>query len=307
MLKKIFYITCLALLANSAPAQSIVRTDSFYSPSVQLKLKYTIILPSDYYKSKKYYPVVYLLHGHTGNYTSWLTYAQLPVQLATTYNTIIVLPDGGNSWYVNWTGQADGRPHKWEDMLIKDLLPEIETKWHVVKNRKARTIGGLSMGGYGALAIGLKNARLFGFVFSSAGAIDFCRNIKAEFEKDTIDWNSPQLWSNGSKVIDAPLFSTQKERTPKGLVFKTSVDADKYDPYILLEKTDTALLPFIHLDCGNQDDFLNDAYRFVERLKSKTTRYSFIILPGAHEVPYWKQAIEHTFLVMHQKAEETDQ
>lgn len=279
--------------------QSIIRKLEFTAAAVQLNLKYTAILPASYNSSKtKRYPVVYLLHGHTGNYTSWITYAQLPTQLATQYNCIIILPDGGNSWYVNWTGQTDGKPHKWEDMLVKDLLPVVDKKFRTINNKTARAIGGLSMGGYGALAVGLKNQNLFGFVFSSAGAINFCRNIKSEMARDTLDWNSPQLWSGGDKKIDVLNFSTQFERTPQGLVFKTAKDADVYDPYLLLKKADTASLPFIHIDCGNKDDLIKDAFQFVETLKIKTKRYSFVTFPGEHEVPYWAQAIEHTFGVM---------
>lgn len=286
----------LAGIADAQPA--IVKTDSFYSLSVQLNLKYTVVLPDNYPNEVGKYPVVYLLHGHTGNYTSWISYAKLPVSLATLYNCIIILPDAGNSWYVNWTGQTDGKPHRWEDMLVKDLIPDVDKKYRTIKEKKGRTIGGLSMGGFGALAIGLKNPKLFGCVFSSAGAIDFCKYIKDEFAKDTLDWNSPVLWSKDKKTVDIPQFSNWKERTPPGVVFKQPKDADVYDPYLLLEKADTASLPFIHIDCGNEDDHLKAALNFTEQLKMKTNRYSLLIMPGEHEVPYWEQAIRHTFLIL---------
>jgi putative tributyrin esterase len=291
----------LLCLSHKLYAQkSIVATDSFYSPSVNLSLKYSVILPATYKKSAQRYPVVYLLHGHTGNYTSWATYAKLPVQLATQYNCIVILPDAGNSWYVNWTGQTDGKPHQWHDMLVKDLLPDAEKKYRINSTKSGRSIGGLSMGGYGALAIGLKNPHLFGFVFSSAGAIDFCKYIKQEFEKDTLDWNNPVLWSEDSKITDCQNFSTWRERTPPGLVFKNAIDADAFDPYTLLEKADSASLPFIHIDCGNNDFHLTAALNFTEALKKKSVRYSLLVMPGNHEVPYWQQAISHTFLILQQ-------
>ena len=301
IIKLTIFFCFFAYLFNANGQTSIVKVDSFYSPSVQLQLKYTAILPANYYSSKKTFPVVYLLHGHTGNYTSWISYAQLSIQLATTYNCIILLPDGGNSWYVNWSGQTDDKLHKWEDMIVKDLIPVVDAKLRTLNDKKSRFIGGLSMGGFGALSTGLKNSAFFGFVFSSAGAINFCKNIKEEMARDTLDWNSPQLWSDGDRKIDVKNFSTQQERTPKGLVFKTAADADVYDPYIVLEKADTATLPFIHIDVGNKDYFLKDAYQFIEKVKSKTKRYSFQTFTGEHEVPYWQQAIEHTFLIMKQQ------
>jgi putative tributyrin esterase len=277
--------------------QSQVQVDSFYSHSVQLPLKYSVVLPANYYQSAQLYPVVYLLHGHTGNYTSWITYAKLPTELATQNNCIIILPDAGNSWYVNWTGQKDGKPHRWHDMLVNDLLPDVEKKYRTVNKRSARSIGGLSMGGYGALAIGLRNPKLFGFVFSSAGAIDFCKYIKDEFAKDTVDWNSPMLWSEDSKIVDCKNFSTWKERTPRGLVFAAPADADAFDLHLLLEKADSASLPFIHIDCGNKDYHLKAALNFAELIKKKTSRYSLLVLPGNHDVPYWVQAIRHSFVI----------
>lgn len=286
---------------RSAAQTAVVQTDSFYSPSVQLWLKYNVVLPEKYQQSNQEYPVVYLLHGHTGNYTSWITYAGLPIDLATQYNTIIILPDAGNSWYVNWTGQTDGKKHLWHDMIVRDLLPDAEKKYRILKNRKKRSIGGLSMGGYGALTIGLKNPKLFGFVFCSAGTIDFCKYIKDQFKKDTLDWNSPVLWSEDKKIVDCKNFSNCKERTPVGLVFRKPADVEAFDPYVLLEKVNNHDLPFIHIDCGNKDDHLKAAIQFTELLKKKANSYSLLIMPGNHEVPYWQQAVTLSFKILHQQ------
>lgn len=297
--KKWIIFVCYILVYGQIYAQkSHVITDSFFTTFVNLELKYTTILPSDYYKSNKRYPTVFLLHGHTGNYTSWITYAKLPIELATLYNCIIILPDAGNSWYVNWTGQTDGKPHQWEDMLVKDLIHHVDKTYRTITSKRSRAIGGLSMGGFGALAVGLKNHHLFGFVFSSAGAINFCRDIKSEMAKDTLDWNSPELWSDDKKIVDSKGFSNGNERTPKGLIFKTAADADLYDPFLLLEKIDSSLLPYIHIDCGNEDYHLKVALTFTNSIKNKTNKYSLLVMPGNHEVPYWEQAIRHSFSII---------
>ena len=295
----IFLYVLLFHIFGDESQTSIIKNETFFSPSVQLNLTYRIILPASYETEKaKKYPVLYLLHGHTGNYNSWISYANLPIELATQYNCIIILPDAGNSWYVNWTGQTDGKPNQWHDMMIKDLIPHVDSSFRTIKTKSGRAIGGLSMGGFGALSIGLSNVDLFSFVFSSAGAIDFCKYIREEFVRDTVDWNSPILWSEDKKTIDVPGFSNWKERTPKGLVFNKPEDADKFDPYLLLNKADVASLPYIHIDCGSRDYHLKAAIHFSEELKKKSNSYSLFILPGAHEVPYWEQAIRHTFIVM---------
>jgi len=278
--------------------EPIVTVDSLYSKAVGQMVRYKAVLPDGYsFNSDNRYNVMYLLHGHTGNYISWISYAQLPLELATRHNCIIVMPDGGNSWYVNWTGQTDGRPHLWEDMLAQDLVSDVDKKFRTHKDKAHRGIGGLSMGGFGALSVGLKNPEIFGFVFSSAGAINFCKNIMAEMAGDTLDWNSPQLWSDDTSTIPIKGFGTQQERTPKGLVFKTKADATRYDPYTLLSKLESKRMPYIHIDCGTRDDFYGDALEFVAALATETDRFSFLVLPGEHEAPYWEQAVRHTFSI----------
>ncbi len=294
---KIFYAFSFLFLTATGIAQTeTIRIDSFYSPSVELTLKYTVILPENYDEdNSKKYPSMYLLHGHTGNYTSWLTYAELNPKWATDFQTIIILPDGGNSWYVNWSGQTDNKPHKWEDMLVKDLIPDVAKKYRITNTKETTSIGGLSMGGYGALAVGLRNPELFGAIFSVSGAIDFSKNIQSEFERDTLDWNSPMLWSGGKKVIDVLNFSTQKERTPEGLVFKLPKQAIDHDPYFLLSTIEPQQMPYVMIVCGLGDDFLTDARNFKNSIKNHSKNFAYIEMPGEHEVPFWKNALELIF------------
>jgi S-formylglutathione hydrolase FrmB len=65
-----------------------------------------------------------------------------------------VMPDAGTSWFV------DAR-EKMESAVIDDLIPEVERTLRVLKSRDGRLIGGLSMGGYGALRFALKYPESF--------------------------------------------------------------------------------------------------------------------------------------------------
>src|SRR4051812_32688923 len=81
----------------SAQAQPLpVKTVEFDSPSVGRKMKYNVVLPAKYQQSTERFPVLYLLHGLTGNYTNWGGMG-VPVY-ARAYDLIVVMPDGGNSW-----------------------------------------------------------------------------------------------------------------------------------------------------------------------------------------------------------------
>ena len=64
-------LTVLLLsLATAALAQEQVRTVEFYSPAVDRTMKYNILLPAEYDSSDERYPVLYLLHGLSQNYTA---------------------------------------------------------------------------------------------------------------------------------------------------------------------------------------------------------------------------------------------
>ncbi len=97
------------------------------------EVRYTIYLPPDYATSDRTYPVVYLLHGYTDDDTGWLQfgeidrYADKAINDGTIPPMIIVMPDGGVSWYIN---SYDGQT-KYEDFFIKEFMPNIEKNYHI--------------------------------------------------------------------------------------------------------------------------------------------------------------------------------
>ena len=80
---------------------------------------------------------------------------------------IIVMPDGDDRLYMNKT---DGT-YPFEDMLIKEFLPFIESHYNILKRKESRGISGLSMGGNGALRLALKYNDLFGSCAAYSSAI----------------------------------------------------------------------------------------------------------------------------------------
>lgn len=95
-------VLCLVLFVpGSLSAQAPqYKTIPFESPSVGRTMKYNIVLPVNYDQSTDRYPVLYLLHGLTSNYTAWVR-MNVP-KYAAPLDLIVVMPDVGNSWYVNW-------------------------------------------------------------------------------------------------------------------------------------------------------------------------------------------------------------
>src|SRR5262249_11917599 len=94
---------------------------------------------------------------------------------AKNYKLIVVMPDGGNSWYVNWAQSEEGQKNQWEDAIIKDLIGHVDGAYRTIATRAGRAISGLSMGGYGGLMLGLKHPDLFCSIGTQSGAIAFAK------------------------------------------------------------------------------------------------------------------------------------
>src|SRR6476660_4530925 len=89
----------LALIFAQTIHAAIVDTVNTTSASMKKTIKAVVILPDDY-KDVQALPVVYLLHGYSGNYADWITKASSIRSAADAYQMIIVCPDGGfSSWY----------------------------------------------------------------------------------------------------------------------------------------------------------------------------------------------------------------
>jgi enterochelin esterase-like enzyme len=153
---------------------------SYASKTVGTKRKALIYTPPGYSKNKKY-PVLYLLHGIGGDEKEWLNGGQPQVILDNLYADnkiepmIVVMPNGRAMKNDRAAGNIMA-PEKVQAFatfgkdLLNDLIPFIEKKYPVIKDREHRAIAGLSMGGGQSLNFGLGNLDEFAWVggFSSA-------------------------------------------------------------------------------------------------------------------------------------------
>ena len=133
---------------------------------------YLIFLPPSYETSPaRRYPVIYWLHGGFGNARqgAWaVEYLRKGIVAGLMPETIVVLPQAlPVGWYVN---SKDGK-RPVEDVVIKDLIPHVDTTYRTIDRRESRGIEGMSMGGYGALHLGMKHPTLFGAISAVAPAI----------------------------------------------------------------------------------------------------------------------------------------
>jgi enterochelin esterase-like enzyme len=158
-----FLHSALILLCATAQVPvmaSTVVSRSFHSNALERDWAYTIYLPTGYRQDSARMPVLYLLHGNNGDANDWLTQGHLQATADSLIErkdippVVIVMPQGGTDWYVD-------RKEKMETAFFDNLLPEIETHYAVANQRGGRMIGGVSMGGFGALRYAMTQPELF--------------------------------------------------------------------------------------------------------------------------------------------------
>ncbi len=160
--------------APTGTATNFVITVS--TPQVAGEHRIRVLLPKDYAADPtKRYPVFYFLHGASDNPGNpALAYPALTAA----QSMITVIPDGGRrGWYTNWLDQKTAAgAQNWENFHINQVIPFIDANLRTLADKKDRAVGGLSMGGFGAMHYAQSHPGLFSQVVSLSGATDFSVN-----------------------------------------------------------------------------------------------------------------------------------
>jgi hypothetical protein len=202
------------------PAQSFSQGQlvfrRFTAPSLKGNLagesaerRVSIYLPPGYPHVDHAYPVLYYLHGYSFNDSSTVVWLDLVHLMDTAISAgiirpiIVVIPDNytryGGSWYTNSSLTGN-----WADYIAKDIVNYVDQHFRTLSNRESRCVAGVSMGGNGALRMGMLFPETFGMVYSSGAAIlnwsegvnpsipSFREISQAQTEKDIQD--KPRAW-----------------------------------------------------------------------------------------------------------------
>lgn len=233
------------------------------------RMPYHVILPAAYHtktESGRRYPVIYLLHGLTGNFTNWPTKTPL-AEYASELDAVIVSVEGENGWYTD-NLVKDGQAY--ESYIIRELIPEVDKKFRTLSRRDMRSIAGLSMGGYGAIKFGIKYPEMFYIVGSFSGALG-----AASYD----DRSRPSL-ANTIAEIMGPVGSETRKSNDIFFLIRNAT------PEKLKE------LPFIYFDCGTEDFLFKTNREFADLLLEKKLPHEFRQLPGAHNWQYWNAQVD---------------
>lgn len=254
------------------PDSPLIKDSRFQSAALGREMQYRIYLPHNYPTTTKRYPVLYLLHGLFGNFENWDKLTHLS-SYAAGMNWIIVMPDAGDSWYSN---SATMPQDKFEDYIAKDLIAEIDGKYRTIPARNGRAIAGLSMGGYAAMKLALRDPKLFAFAGSLSGALDAARDL---------DTRLPEF---APKLVEVFGASGNPARAQN-------------DIFVLLPKATPADLPYLYLACGEEDRFLLVNREYAADLAHRAALYEYHEMPGTHDWVFWDREIKPLLSVLQQK------
>lgn len=264
LLSKLLCCTLVVLSIAFHTKASTVDTIDVHSKSMNKVVKAVVITPQGYdAKAAKKYPVVYLLHGHSGNYRSWVKDVPTIKKAADELGLIVVCPDGGfNSWYIN--SPVDSSV-KYDTYITAELLPYIDASYNTIADRKARAISGYSMGGHGALYLSIKHPDLFANVGSICGGVDLrpfpnnwqLKNILGDLQTNTTNW-------------------------------------DNYSVINMVDVLSKGQLNMM-IDCGVDDFFLKVNRQLHEKLVTMKIPHEYIEREGGHTRNYWANSVDYHF------------
>ena len=167
------FVPFLLFLAISAAAQSRIDCNALKSHTLGETVHYCVLLPPGYDSAPaRRYPVLYFLHGLGENEQTlfktggWNLIEDLRQQHKIS-DFLIVTPEAKASFYVN---SADGKV-RYSDFFLQEFIPYIETNYRIRRERKARAITGISMGGYGALRFAFADPNMFSAVSAQSAAL----------------------------------------------------------------------------------------------------------------------------------------
>ena len=288
----------------TATTAGTVETKTFHSDALGVDKRVAIYLPAGYAAAPaKHYPVYYYLHGLGGDETNWLAGGKLDQQADQLgLQAIVVMPDGDDSFYTDSPTPIDydecmksgaglffpQREHKatcvrtprYEAYITKDLVGWVDATYRTLATREGRGIAGLSMGGYGALMLGLRHPDEFAAAASHSGVV-------------ALLYAGPHPYVAGqARLIDDPKgYGRAAGNLGEWIASRFGTHIEDYrarDPATLVAKLEPGTLA-LYLDCGTEDDFkLDDSASYVhDLLVARHIEHTFFLGPGAHNFGFW--------------------
>lgn len=249
----------------------------FFSQSLKRSVRCGVFLPTDQgpyleKQEKKPLPTLYLLHGMTGSQVGW--YGMESVwAVANQYEMAIIMPNGENSFYAD--SPLTGAPYS--TFVSQELVEFTRSTFPLSRKREETFIGGLSMGGFGAVVNGLRHPETFGCVTAFSSALIKRLILRAD-EEPGLDY-----------------FTRVQYQTMFGLGKIEDFEGSPWDYDALAKKLAESgkEKPKFYLDCGTEDVSL---YRANTDFKNLLLELGYDVTwdsrPGLHDRAFWDDSLK---------------
>ena len=234
----------------------------FYARSIDLSVGLNIILPDHSEAWQEPPAVLYLLHGLSGDHTSWCRSSSIE-RYARDYNLAVIMPDAHKSFYCD----MEHGSNYWN--LFSEELPMLINRWfNISADWKKTFIAGASMGGYGAMKLALGCSGRFSHAASLSGALDIASHIND-------DWDESRL-----RTFDAVFDALEK------------VPTSGNDLIHQLQTMKSVPATAFYVCCGTGDYLYQDSVTFRKTAETAGLHLTYDETAGAHDWNYWDAEIQ---------------
>jgi enterochelin esterase-like enzyme len=283
----LFLIILYLAFTYKCQAQGIVEKNKIiYSQILKQEVYYSVLLPERYAEQDTRYSAVYLLHGLGGDQNSWLQRCMINsltdslMHQASIDQLIYIMPAAYDSYYINNFDSS----FRYMDFFVKELVPAIDSLYRTLPERKHRALLGMSMGGFGAIILGMKHPELFGSAVCLSAAV---RNepIFIDLPQEKYDSYFGRVYGHGRQAND-----------------RITEHWMQNSPFYILDSTLISKVQTIHwyIDCGF-DDFLLPANEAFHRLLIQNNiSHEYHVRPGEHNWNYWYRSTVNGLIYLNQ-------
>lgn len=285
-MKKLLILTLILISLNTyAQSSKVFDAETMHSEILNMDRKYAVYLPPSYETSQRSYPVLYLLHGGGDDQTGWVQFGEVQRIADKAFDDmiatemIIIMPDAdtGKRGYFN----SPDNSWRYEDFFFEELMPYVENKYRIKKDKRYRAVAGLSMGGGGSYFYAMRHPELFSSACPLSASV---RNYDKETLKSWLD-------RTNTTYTDAQLDAYLEKQSSLRMLENADLDAIKKVKW--------------YFSCGD-DDFLYEGNSLVHiAFRQKEIAHEFRIQDGAHNWTYWRtelpNVLEFVSDTFHQK------
>jgi len=244
----------------------------FFSQSLMRPVAFDMFIPNDlrtdmpkqpdpYYDRKC--KTVIVLHGYTGWGKGWNSM----FELAEKYNFALVLPSGENSFYLD----SEATAGKYGTFIGVELVEYIRKTFYFCCKKEDTFISGLSMGGFGALHIGLSYPDTFSKILalSSALIVHEISNMKPGEENEVANYYYYRNFFGDLENL------IESDKNPETLLTKLIGQGKE--------------IPQIYMACGTEDFLLEENRRFHNFLTANNVHVDYFESSGGHDMEFWNE------------------